>query len=406
MSWARGLISWVWTPPEEFTGERANVYSAVSYAIVLGLICHAGFIGLFWFLGEHQLAQLNVGSVTVFAVASLLIAKRQMVHVALSLGSLEVIAHGWIATEALGWPAGFHYHMLLMIALWFMVTEVALISRATISVIPAVAYALLRVRVDVNDAPSSLSPEVVENLAVMNLGVFAVALAGICSYYSWSAARANRALTEELSRSEALLHNILPSSLSAQFKEEGRSVAEGFEDCSVLYADLVGVAELSESHTQEELQELRSDLFRGFDALAARYEADKVRALGDSYMVTVGVANPAPDHAARLADMGLEMQASVKRLRDTHGGYFGLRLGIHSGPAVAAVVGQRRFAYDLWEDTANTAAKIRAYGLPGEVQVTETTFALLHGVFRFEFFGTPEVEGRGKMKTYLLKGRA
>jgi len=406
MSWASGLVSWIWTPPAGYTGEKANVYSAVGYAMSLGLICHAGFIALFWILGERSLALLNIGSVAIFTLAVFIIAKQQRVHVALSLGSFELLVHGWVVTEALGWQTGFHYHMLLIIALWFMATEIPLATRAAVSMIPAVAYGVLRTKVAAAGGVNVLTPEVVEGLSIMNLCIFAVALAGICSYYSWSAARAHKALAEELSRSEALLHNILPSTISQQFKEEGRSVAEGFEDCSVLYADLVGVGVLSESHSQEELLELRSELFKGFDALAERYEADKVRALGDSYMVTAGISNSAPDHAVRLADMGLEMQEAVKSLREKHGGYFGLRLGIHSGPAVAAVVGQRRFAYDLWEDTANTAAKIRAYGLPGEVQVTETTFALLHGEFRFEFFGTPNVEGRGKMKTYLLKGRA
>ena len=382
------------------------MYSAVGYAMVLGLVCHAGFIGLFWLLGEHQFALLNIGSVAIFVLAALLIAKRQMVHVALILGSIELLVHGWVVTEALGWQTGFHHHMLVIIALWFIATELSLVTRGVVSMIPAVAYALLRARVDDGATTSVLSPEVIQGLWVMNLSIFSVALAGICSYYSWSAARAHRALTEELSNSEALLHNILPSSISEQFKEEGRTVAEGFEDCSVLYADLVGVGELSESNSQEELADLRKELFRGFDALAERYEGDKVRAIGDSYMVTAGVSNPAPNHAERLAEMGLEMQTAMKELREGHGHYFGLRLGIHSGPAVAAVVGQRRFAYDLWEDTANTAARIRAYGLPGEVQVTETTFRLLHEKYRFEFFGTPDVEGRGKMKTYLLKGRA
>jgi len=97
--------------------------------MVLGLVCHAGFVGLFWFLGEHQFALLNIGSVALFTLAALLIAKRQMVHVALILGSLELLVHAWVVTEALGWQTGFHHHMLIIIALWFIATEVSLVAR-------------------------------------------------------------------------------------------------------------------------------------------------------------------------------------------------------------------------------------------------------------------------------------
>ena len=399
------LVTWIWTPPEGYTGEQVNAYCAVSYGMVLGLFGHILFLFLFWSLDLEALTLLNIGSVALFLIGAVLLAKRQMVLTSLAIGSVEVLIHGWIATVKLGWESSFHYHILAVLALWFLITGLPWITRLTIACVPAAVYITLQNHVGYGQAPSALAEETIQALSTMNLGIFCLGISGVCGYYAWSSARAHRALEEELSRSESLLHSILPASITEPFKEEGRTIADVFEDCSVLYADLVGGGELTSIYSQEEITELRAELFARFDDLAERYRVDKVRALGDSYMVTAGVSNPAPDHAARLADMGLEMQAVMEELRSGRSEFFGLRLGIHSGPAVAAVVGQRRFAYDLWEDTANTAAHIRAYGLPGEVQVTETTFALLHGEFHFEFFGTPEVEGRGKMKTYLLKAR-
>ena len=127
------LVTWIWTPPEGYTGEQVNAYCAVSYGMVLGLFGHILFLFLFWSLDLEELALLNIGSVALFLIGAILLAKRQMVLTSLAIGSIEVLVHGWIATVKLGWEASFHYHILAVLALWFLITGLPWVTRLAIA---------------------------------------------------------------------------------------------------------------------------------------------------------------------------------------------------------------------------------------------------------------------------------
>ena len=148
------------------------------------------------------------------------------------------------------------------------------------------------------------------------------------------------------------------------------------------------------------------EIFSAFDGLAARHGLEKIKTIGDAYMVASGIPDSRPDHAQAMAEMALDMQADLHRLRASLGVDLTIRIGMDSGPVVAGVIGRHKFIYDLWGDTVNTASRMESHGLPGRIQVSESTYRLLCGEYEFEDRGEIEVKGKGRLRTYLLIGRA
>ncbi|HVS90609.1 MAG TPA: adenylate/guanylate cyclase domain-containing protein [Mucilaginibacter sp.] len=217
--------------------------------------------------------------------------------------------------------------------------------------------------------------------------------------------RAERNLSIERDRSESLLINILPGPIAERLKQSPATIADDFEETTILFADIVGFTKYTETVEPARLITLLNAIFTEFDDLSDKYRAEKIKTIGDAYMVVSGVPVACGDHAERMADMALDMQHAVERYNRETGQAFQIRVGIHSGPVIAGVIGKKKFAYDLWGDSVNTAARMESHGLPGEIQVSEATWALLKGKYRFDERGMVEVKGKGMMRVFLLKGR-
>ncbi|MDY7012530.1 MAG: PAS domain S-box protein [Cyanobacteriota bacterium] len=217
--------------------------------------------------------------------------------------------------------------------------------------------------------------------------------------------RTEEKLRVEQEKSERLLLNILPKAIVEQLKQYQGSLAERFDEATVLFADIVGFTPLSSRIPPLELVNLLNRIFSNFDRLAERHGLEKIKTIGDAYMVAGGLPLPQPDRIAAIADMALEMQASIDRFRDDLGEPFQIRIGINTGPVVAGVIGIKKFIYDLWGDTVNVASRMESQGAAGKIQVTETTYERLKDRYRFEKRGTISVKGRGEMVTYWLEGR-
>lgn len=216
-----------------------------------------------------------------------------------------------------------------------------------------------------------------------------------------------RQLDRERERSDSLLLNILPKVIVARLKREpeGGRLAEGFDDVSVLFADAVGFTEQAAKTSPEELVEALDELFRRFDELSERHGLEKIKTVGDAYMAVAGAPAPHPDHAAAAAEMALGILEESKRVRWPSGDPIVMRVGVASGPAVAGVIGQRKFAYDLWGDTVNLASRLEEHGEPGCALVSEGVAERLED--RYEF-GPPKVmhlKGKGPTTVRFLKGR-
>jgi class 3 adenylate cyclase len=169
--------------------------------------------------------------------------------------------------------------------------------------------------------------------------------------------------------------------------------------------DLVDFTRRSRETTPERVVQVLDDLFSALDTLAERYRLEKIKTIGDAYMVVGGLPEPRPDHAQAVADMALAVREEVARHLDPAGEPLAVRIGIDTGPVVAGVIGRRKFSYDLWGDTVNTASRMESNGVPGCIQVTERTYRRLRDGFRLERRGPIQVKGKGEMTTWFLVGR-
>jgi len=213
-----------------------------------------------------------------------------------------------------------------------------------------------------------------------------------------------RALRAEQEKSEALLMNILPSSIAERLKAATQTIADHFESASILFADVVDFTPLAQRLPPAEMVGILDQLFSRFDALVERYGLEKIKTIGDCYMAAAGVPDPRPDHARRAALLALDMRDAVATWAMAGQPGLELRIGINSGPVVAGVIGTKRFLYDLWGDAVNTASRMESHSTPGEIQITRTTYDLLKDEFVCRPRGTIQVKGKGPMETWYLVG--
>ncbi len=213
-------------------------------------------------------------------------------------------------------------------------------------------------------------------------------------------------LEAERERSERLLLNILPRSIADRLKRDSGTIADGFAEATVLFADIAGFTRIAAEREPGEVVGILNDLFSEFDSLAEGRGVEKIKTIGDAYMAVAGLPIGRADHAHAMANLALDMQEAVMRRENGRDGSFSLRIGLNSGPVVAGVIGRKKFIYDVWGDTVNTASRMESHGVPGGIHVTEGTYRLLRRDYRFEERGIVPIKGKGDMRTYLLVGRA
>lgn len=249
-------------------------------------------------------------------------------------------------------------------------------------------------------------------------GLFSLNLAGpsvaaflALAYFTSERDRSRAALAEEhrlleieRNRSEQLLVNILPAPIADQLRQGATKIAEGQPSVTVLFADIVGFTPLAEGIGPGAVVDLLNDVFSELDNLADAAGLEKIKTVGDAYMVVGGIPTPRPDHLSAVLRMALFMGEPVARAGSRYREALKLRIGIDSGPVVAGVIGRRKFSYDLWGDTVNSASRMESHGVPGRVQVTERVARAARDQFEFEERGLIDVKGKGVVRTYLLVG--
>ena len=205
-------------------------------------------------------------------------------------------------------------------------------------------------------------------------------------------------------RSELLLLNILPKEIVAVLKKGPRTIADYFDGASILFADVVNFTQLVTSMSPNELVDLLNEVFSKFDLLVDKYGLEKIKTIGDCYMVASGVPRPNPAHATALTSMAMEMRDYILE-HEFLGHKLHFRIGINSGPVVAGVIGQKKFIYDLWGDAVNIASRMETHGQEGQIQITHATYHLIKDEFDCKSQGTVYVKGKGEMEAWLVKGR-
>ncbi|MGE5852251.1 MAG: adenylate/guanylate cyclase domain-containing protein, partial [Deltaproteobacteria bacterium] len=234
------------------------------------------------------------------------------------------------------------------------------------------------------------------------IGVSAFAF-GILHYFVHQRDLVLGLLRSEREKSEALLLNILPKDIASILKNESRTIADHFDGASILFADVVDFTPMSAKMSPTELVELLNEVFSYFDTLVEKYDVEKIKTIGDCYMVASGVPRPRVDHAHVLARLALEMRAFVSQR--TFGQHkVNLRIGINSGSVVAGVIGRKKFIYDLWGDAVNTASRMESHGSEGTIQITRATYELIKSDFVCESRGTVYVKGKGEMEAWQIQG--
>jgi adenylate cyclase len=242
-------------------------------------------------------------------------------------------------------------------------------------------------------------------MIALNVSVGGTIVFTLLALFAKQREEALTALRIEQVKAENLLLNILPRSIADKLKTDSRTIADQFSSASILFADVVDFTPLSERLPPADVVGILDHLFSHFDSLAERYGLEKIKTIGDCYMVAAGVPSPRPDHAQALTLMALDMLEAMRSSDDV--GHLGLelRIGINSGPVVAGVIGRKRFLYDLWGDAVNTASRMESHGTPGRIQITTATHELLTDEFECEPRGTITVKGKGEMDVWYVVGR-
>lgn len=380
------------------------------FTVAVALLLHTGYgiAEIFLFsdgVAEATLIRIVTG-IGPFATAAVVVARwpawaeRHLQPSLFILAALSMVGFA-AAAHATPFPTPYIQNALAITLLGVIgITRIRLHAALALTA----TYALAQVVVALGRAATdTLFPVFVAPAA--GLAVVAIVMAYALERLRRTDYASQREAELERERSDELLHSILPAPIADRLRTAPGSIAESATDVSVLFSDVVGFTPLSSTLPAEELVRLLDVMFSEFDALCDHRGVEKIKTIGDAYMAVAGVPRPDPDHAAALADLALEMQRVAGRLSGDWPIPLSLRIGISSGPVVAGVIGQRKFTYDLWGDTVNTASRMESHGAPGRIQVSESTYRLLLGQYEFSNASEIDVKGKGSLRTYHLLAR-
>ncbi len=247
-----------------------------------------------------------------------------------------------------------------------------------------------------------LSQGMITAFFVLNIGALSALVFALLHYFVKQREQAYRLLAIEQDRSESLLLNVLPEEIAQRLKSGEQVVADQHDSVSILFADLVGFTPLTNELSPNAMVSLLNQIYSHFDLLIEEYGVEKIRTIGDNYMVAAGLPRARRDHAQALAGLALEMNAYISGLKPAAGKRLSFRIGINSGPAIAGVLGFKKFAYDVWGDTVNVASRMESQGTPGQIQITQDTYDLIKDEFICQPNGPMYVKGKGTMNTWFL----
>ena len=240
---------------------------------------------------------------------------------------------------------------------------------------------------------------------VLNLGGVSAIAFVLLYYFVGQKDLTYRLLKAEQDRSEALLLNVLPQEIAERLKGGEEIIADHHPSVSILFADLSGFTPLSTILSPTEMVETLNEIYSHFDSLIEKYGVEKIRTIGDNYMIASGVPKPRSDHAQVLAQLALDMNAYIASLPPVGDRRISFRIGMNSGPVIAGVIGHKKFSYDVWGDAVNIASRMESQGVPGKIQITQASYELIKDDFRFEYNGPVLIKGKGEMVTWFLLGR-
>jgi adenylate cyclase len=393
--WARRLVT-IGALPEDGEDERLRKASLVLTATMITVMAVV-WVATYASLGLYLSAGIPL-AYQVISIVSLIALARTGRFDVFRTSQLALIM---LLPVLLQWSLG-GFASSSAVMLWALISPLAALVLAPRPLPLFVAYLTLTATSGLLEpflSPKSVPATVNVLFFVLNVGAVSLVVYLLLRYFT-------QGLAAEREKSENLLLNVLPASIARRLKDGEHPLADRFEEATVLFADLVGFTPMSEQLSPEEVVELLDDLFSQFDAMAERHGLEKIKTVGDAYVVVGGVPEPATEAAEEVAKMAVEMVALVAAHPVPSGENLSLRIGIDIGPVVAGVIGQKKFTYDLWGDTVNTASRMESHGIAGQIQVTPRAYRRLSKHFQFEQREPLVVKGKGRMAPYLLIGRA
>lgn len=394
-------MNWLVPIPHGASPQERRSYQIAAIGLPFGLLVHILFFFLFAYWRIPALALFNILSVLIWAL-SLLVIRNNRLNLAFALVAIELAIHQMLVVYFVGWGMGLQYFLIVgmvTIALtsWPFWIRAAATPFFTGSFIFLYFYA------------RDNAPQVVINSTQLDISytlftsIIFLLVASFIFYGVGTADQLEVQLEKEHDKSETLLNNILPEAISARLKTSKDTIADHCEGASILFADVVDFTPMSAKMTPTELVELLNDVFSDFDMLTEKYGLEKIKTIGDCYMVASGVPQPRADHAQVLTNMALDLQERVNN-HNYNGHKLAFRIGLNSGPVVAGVIGRKKFIYDLWGDAVNTASRMESHGSNGHIQITRATYDLIKDDFICEPRGTVDVKGKGEMDVWYVTG--
>ena len=382
--------------PDEIRTQKA----ALTLAAVLVTLLSVVWVATYWILGLRQAAAIPF-AYQLASVASIAVFSRTKDDRFFRVSQAAMMS---VLPFVLQWSLG-GYVASSAVSLWALVAAIGTLFFFTADEsIPWFAgFIGLTVISGLLEPTLSQTPAAIPDAIRVSFFVLNVTGVSLTAYVLLQ--YAVRARDDAFARSERLLLNVLPRPIAERLKGEPRVIADLHPDVTVLFADVVDFTAFTERTDPQRVVGVLDEVFSAFDALAETHGLEKIKTIGDAYMVAAGLPEPRPDHARAMADMALDMQAAFARLCIPLGLDLAIRIGVHSGPVIAGVIGRRKFSYDLWGDTVNTASRLESHGLAGRIQVSQATYRLLSDRYAFEDRGEIDVKGKGRVAAYLLVGR-
>jgi len=373
-------------------------------AATAGLV-YAVYLAILDFRTLWPLAGINLADAIIWSMIPLL---HRFGYVAAPIGlALSVFLSSFLITGLLGTDSSVQLYFMSIAGVAVLFGGTTRIRLALLFVVLAASLHLLALWIFPDrTALSRAHPDVLIGTTATAVFLTYGVVSGILLYLSRARDEAEQALAREYQRSEGLLINILPPVIAERLKG-GREkiIADTIPEASVLFIDIVGFTRRAAEIQPNELVIFLNRVFTRFDALVENFGMEKIKTIGDAYMAVAGVPEPRPDHASAAADLALAMRDAAAAMEDTEGNPLNIRIGIASGPLVAGVVGTHKFAYDVWGDTVNVAARMESHGEPGMIHLSDETRQALGKDYQATDRGEIEIKGKGKMRTWFLEGR-
>ncbi|MCB1514315.1 MAG: adenylate/guanylate cyclase domain-containing protein [Hyphomicrobiaceae bacterium] len=376
---------------------RLMILNMFSYLIIFTTVIFALQYGLTEGVEYRPLVYINLA---IAAIVSLVPLMHRINEIA---GGLLIVITEYVAitniASYLGRDGGGHLLFIIGAAVPFFVFG---LERLRLALAVVLGGMVLHLYIWFSFPPSTAlippNPRILNDLYTQS----AITTFGFIAVTVWYAFR----LVENAkAETDTLLRNILPDQIVARLKTgPERLIADSFDSASILFSDISGFVPLARSLGAAQVVELLNTIVREFDAIAARHGVEKIKTIGDAYMAAAGIPDPAPDHTARVAFMGLDMLAFMERLRQDTGLDVSIRIGIASGPVMAGVIGMQKFSYDVWGDTVNLASRLESHSVPGRILICPACRTLLEHEFTFETRGEIEIKGVGLKETFYVTG--